>query len=84
MSWLERMQSADDGSKRKLVIAFTVLAMTVIVLVWLFVFGGPRPLPRASEGKDRADFSVWQSIRGGSAAIWENFFGREEVIKPES
>ncbi len=72
-SFIEKLQSADIRTKRRILVALSAIAMLVVVLLWLRFFGslvGP-----VSENKPVVDgraggFTIGESVKGGTAFIF--------------
>lgn len=96
-NFLEKIQSADEGVKRRWMIISTVVIMAVVIYVWLGYFNNliasfNRPLAEVpSEG---AGFSFWSSLKSSAALLYNGLgdklhaFGdilktpREYIIQP--
>ena len=40
MGFWEKLRTTDDSTKEKLTVIFTVIAMTIVVVLWLLYFNG--------------------------------------------
>jgi hypothetical protein len=86
---LERIQSAEEGTKRLYIIAGTIFAMTLIVTVWLAYFSPLGQVPQAPQVAavgaigEREGFSFWESVRGALGSIRDAVRGgRDYPIEP--
>lgn len=74
-NFLERIRSADDRTKKRWMIIFTVISMIVVIYVWLAYFNNLIS-GFSSSGREEAQddgFTFWQAIRGGGAIIYGGF-----------
>lgn len=89
--FIEKLQAADEGHKRKWMIASTAIAMALVVYIWLGYFnslivGFSQPaLPQSSQVVRKPSFL--ETMKAGTAAIYEVFSGlvnapKEYIIKP--
>ena len=74
-NFLERLQSADDGTKRRWMFASVTIVMVIVVYVWLAYFnnlvtGFNAPTPTASAG----GFSFVGSLGSGVDMFSKTFF----------
>ncbi|MDO8574088.1 MAG: hypothetical protein Q7R86_00475 [bacterium] len=91
MSFLEKLQSADEGKKRRWMVLITLVVMVVVVFVWLSYFnslirnasGVQSEVPKSTG----SEFSFWDTISGGAAAAFDSLKGlfsspKEYIINP--
>jgi len=74
-SFLKRLQSADEATKRRWIVALTAAATVIVVYVWLAYFSNllTGASYRESSGADaRERFTFWQAVRNGGAIVYEN------------
>ncbi|MEK7195084.1 MAG: hypothetical protein AAB655_00100 [Patescibacteria group bacterium] len=73
-SFLEKLQSADEGRKKKIMFVSTVVIMTAVIYVWLAYFNSliaPTTQPDLkNESAEGGDFTFWQTMKKGMAAIY--------------
>ena len=91
MSFLEKIQSADEPKKRRWMVVITAVAMMIVVFVWLAYFnnllqgvGGAEPEVKGGPG---SEFSFLSTISGGAEVIFDVLIGlfsspREYIINP--
>jgi len=72
--FLQRIQESSDGTKRKWVIAGSVAAIAVVLLLWIqYVSVLIRPQEAASQvAGDGRGFSFLTTLRAGAALIYES------------
>jgi len=71
--FLEKLQNSDEGTKRRWMIASTVIIMAVVIYIWLAYFNNliasfSQPQPVASA--DGAGFGFWSSLKSGAALLY--------------
>ena len=89
--FIEKLQAADEGRKRKWMIISTTIVMAVVIYVWLGYFNNliarlSQPvLPQSPEVVRKPSFL--ETMKTGAAAIYEVFSRlvkapKEYIIKP--
>jgi hypothetical protein len=72
MAILRSIQEADPTTKRLLAAALTLIGAILAASIWLSYMSSLLG-PRAGEGP-QMDFSFWDSMKGGTAAVYDAIF----------
>ncbi len=96
-NFLERLQEADERTKRRVVAVSSALAMIVVVFLWFSYFNSivrPEATVASGNGGEEGNFSFMDTIRHGTASMisgaWDMlraagravFEGRSYTITP--
>lgn len=94
-SFLERLQSADDATKKRWMFISTAIIMAVVIYVWLMYFNSliagfsSQPTEQPATG-----IGFWDAVKNGTAAVYQGLIDkiralgdilrapREYIIKP--
>lgn len=84
-NFLERLQEADDDTKKWWVVIGTVVIMSAVVFVWLGYFnnliaGNIRRTEPAPITEEKGEFTFFDTMRNGVASIFHSFKGGVEGI----
>lgn len=74
-NFLEKLQSSDEGTKRRVMIIASILIMAVVIYVWLAYFnnllaGLSQPAENAAAAPQDSGFSFWQSTKSGAVFVY--------------
>ena len=96
--FLEKLQAADEETKKRIIVVATAVIMTLIIFVWLSYFNNlvdvANEEPAAEVAVREEESSFFRSLGSGTASLFRGFTGmirsfadglgsREYVITPE-
>src|ERR1700690_1254962 len=96
--FLEKLQSADEATKRRWMILSTIIIMVMVIYVWMAYFNnlvaGFSQAQQPSAGSSAGGFTFWQTMKNGTAILYRGLSGafhslgnilnspREFIVKP--
>lgn len=82
-SFLERLQSANESTKRRWLIGSTAIAMVIVIYIWLAYFSalvGGSPSQTNPPTDAEGGFTFWQAVKNGSAIVYEGFLDKMKLL----
>lgn len=79
-SFLEKLQSADEVTKKRWMVLSTVVVMAVVVYIWLAYFNSlvasfsQQQVPSGSQANEGRTF--WQTMKNGAAILYQGFMNK--------
>ncbi len=82
---LERLQNADEGTKRRWMIVATIIIMVVVIYIWAAYFnnlvaGFSQVQPTGPAVPAGTDFTFWATVRNGTAVLYRAFTHKLQAL----
>lgn len=92
-TFFQKLQSADDRTKRRIMIVSTAVVLVVVIYVWLAYFNNllasfNAPSGPPAGGRESLGFSFLETAKRGLAAVYESVGGlfrssKDYLITPD-
>lgn len=83
--FLEKLQNADEATKRRWMIFSTIVIMAVVVYVWAAYFnnlvaGFSQAQPTEPPVSSAGGFTFWATLKNGTAVLYQAFMGKLHAL----
>ncbi len=85
-SFLEKLQSADEETKKRWLVISVAVIMVIVIYVWLAYFNNllagfsAPPASESGSGEAQGGMTFWQTLKNGAASVYDGFIGKISAL----